>query len=72
MRDFFSQEMGKAFVPDRYIDIFQGRAPKNVLARHYNPHGTGMLRQIYDKANLNVLNKLRQKKRGKGYSINPF
>ncbi len=30
MRDFFSQEMGKAFVPDRYIDIFQGRAPKNV------------------------------------------
>jgi integrase len=22
LRDFFSQEMGKAFVPDRYIDIF--------------------------------------------------
>lgn len=39
MRDFFIQEMGKAFVPDRYIDIFQGRAPKNVLAKHYNPHG---------------------------------
>ena len=38
LRDFFSQEMGKAFVPDRYIDIFQGRAPKNVLAKHYNPH----------------------------------
>jgi len=36
---FFSQEMEKAFVPDRYIDVFQGRAPKNVLARHYNPQG---------------------------------
>jgi len=64
MRDFFSQEMGKAFVLDRYIDIFQGRAPKNVLARHYNPHRIGMLRQIYDKANLNVLNTLREKRRG--------
>lgn len=55
MRDFFSQEMGKAFVPDRYIDVFQGRAPKNVLAKHYNPHGIEMLRRIYDKANLKVL-----------------
>ena len=55
MRDFFSQEMGKAFVPDRYIDIFQGRAPRNVLAKHYNPHGIRMLKEIYDKANLRVL-----------------
>jgi len=55
MRDFFSQEMGKAFVPDRYIDIFQGRAPKNVLAKHYNPHGIRMLKEIYDKAALKVL-----------------
>jgi len=55
-RDFFSQEMGKRFVPDRYIDIFQGRAPKNVLAKHYNPHGIEMLKEIYDKANLKVLN----------------
>jgi len=55
MRDFFSQEMGKAFVPDRYIDVFQGRAPKNVLAKHYNPHGIRMLKEIYDKADLKVL-----------------
>ena len=54
MRDFFSQEMGKAFVPDRYIDVFQGRAPKNVLAKHYNPHGIRMLREIYDRASLRV------------------
>jgi integrase len=55
MRDFFSQEMGKAFVPDRYIDVFQGRAPKKVLAKHYNPHGIEMLKEIYEKANLKVL-----------------
>jgi integrase len=56
LRDFFSQEMGKAFVPDRYIDIFQGRAPRNVLAKHYTPQGIKLLRMIYDKANLRVLN----------------
>jgi integrase/recombinase XerD len=54
LRDFFSQEMGKAFVPDRYIDIFQGRAPRNVLSKHYNPHGISMLKEIYEKADLKV------------------
>jgi len=56
LRDYFSQEMGKAFVPDRYIDIFQGRAPRNILAKHYTPQGIRLLREIYDKANLKVLN----------------
>lgn len=55
LRDFFSQELGRALIPDRYIDIFQGRAPKNVLANHYTPQGIRMLREIYDKANLKVL-----------------
>lgn len=55
LRDFFSQEMGKALIPDRFIDIFQGRAPKNVLAKHYTPQGIRMLREIYDKANLKVM-----------------
>jgi integrase len=52
LRDFFSQEMGKALIPDRFIDIFQGRPPKNVLAKHYTPQGIKLLRKIYDKANL--------------------
>jgi integrase len=55
LRDFFSQEMGKAFVPDRYIDVFQGRAPRSILAKHYNPQGMRMLKGIYEKANLRVL-----------------
>jgi integrase len=45
LRDFFSQEMGKALIPDRFIDIFQGRAPKNVLAKHYTPQGIKLLRK---------------------------
>ena len=32
LRDFFSQEFGKALIPDRYIDIFHGRSPGNVIA----------------------------------------
>ena len=55
LRDFFSQEMGKALIPDRFIDIFQGRAPKNVLAKHYTPQGIRFLKEIYEKANLKVL-----------------
>jgi len=47
--------MRKGFVPDRYIDIFQGRAPRNVLAKHYTPQGIKMLRAIYGKASLKVL-----------------
>jgi integrase len=54
LRDFFSQEMGRALIPDRYIDIFQGRAPRNILAKHYMPQGKRLLRQIYGKANLTI------------------
>jgi integrase len=50
LRDFFSQEMGKALIPDRFIDIFQGRSPRNVLAKHYTPQGMRLLREIYYKA----------------------
>jgi len=55
LRDFFSQEMGKALIPDRYIDIFQGRSPRNILSKHYTTQGIRLLREIYDKANLKIL-----------------
>jgi integrase len=55
LRDFFSQEMGKALIPDRFIDIFQGRAPRSVLAKHYTPQGIKLLREIYDRANLKII-----------------
>ena len=40
---------------NRFIDIFQGRAPRNVLATHYTPQGTRLLREIYEKANMKIL-----------------
>lgn len=55
LRDFFSQEMGKSLIPDRYIDIFQGRAPRGILAKHYTPQGIRLLREIYDKADLKII-----------------
>jgi len=35
VRAWFSTEMGELGVPDRFIDILQGRAPRSVLAKHY-------------------------------------
>ena len=46
LRDFFSHEMGKALIPDRFIDIFQVRSPRNVLAKHYTPQGIKLLKEI--------------------------
>jgi intergrase/recombinase len=42
-------------VLESVADFIQGRAPKNVLARHYNPQGIRMLKGIYEKADLKVL-----------------
>ena len=55
LRAWFSTEMGELGVPDRFIDIFQGRSPRNVLAKHYTPQGIRLLREIYDKAALMIL-----------------
>jgi len=55
LRVWFSTEMGELGVPDRYVDVFQGRAPRNVLAKHYTGKGLERLKRIYDKANLKVL-----------------
>jgi intergrase/recombinase len=56
LRAWFSTEMGELGVPDRFVNIFQGRAPRNVLAKHYTGKGLQQLKRIYDKANLKVLN----------------
>ena len=46
--------MGRLGVPDRYVDAFCGRVPRNVLARHYTDFSSEKLKEIYDKANLKV------------------
>ncbi len=55
LRAWFSTEMGELGVPDRFIDVFQGRPPRTVLAKHYTGNGLKRLKRIYDKANLNIL-----------------
>ncbi len=56
LREWFCSEMGRLGVPDRYVDAFCGRIPRSVLARHYTDFSPEKLREIYDKANLKVLN----------------
>jgi integrase len=58
LRVWFASEMGDALIPDRYIDIFEGRAPRSVLAKHYTAKGIERLKIIYEKADLNVNDKM--------------
>jgi integrase len=55
LRFWFANEMAKLGVPDRFIDAFQGRIPRSVLARHYTDYSLDNLKQIYDNANIKVL-----------------
>jgi len=55
LRDWFADEMGRLGVQDRYIDAFQGRTPKSVLARHYSDYAPEKLHVIYEKADIRVL-----------------
>ncbi len=55
LRAWFSTEMGELGVADRFVDVFQGRAPRSVLAKHYTGKGLLRLKRIYDRANLKVL-----------------
>jgi integrase len=55
LRQFFSTEMARLGVPDRYVDAFCGRTPKSVLARHYSDYSPRVLKEIYDGAGLRVL-----------------
>ena len=54
LRAWFSTEMGELGVPDRYVDVFAGRAPRSVLAKHYTGRGLERLKRIYEKANLKI------------------
>ena len=55
LRQWFSCEMGRLGVQDRYVDAFCGRVPRSVLARHYTDFSPETLKEIYDQAKLKVL-----------------
>jgi len=55
LRAWFITEMGELGVADRFIDIFQGRAPRSVLAKHYTGRRLDRLKRIYNNVNLKIL-----------------
>jgi len=55
LRRWHSTELGELMVPDRFVDVFQGRAPRSVLAKHYTGKGLETLEKAYEKADLKVL-----------------
>ena len=59
LRSWFSCEMGRLGVPDRYVDAFCGRTPRSILARHYSDYSPEALKKIYDNVGLTVLGERR-------------
>jgi len=55
LRDWCAGEIDRSGVQDRYIDAFQGRTTKSVLARHYSDYALEELQVIYEKANIRIL-----------------
>jgi integrase len=55
LRAWFCSEMLSKGVQEVYVDAFCGRVPRSVLARHYTDFSPDRLKEIYDKAGLNVL-----------------
>jgi hypothetical protein len=55
LRSVFAREMSRAGVQDRYIDAFCGRIPQSVLARNYTDYSPEVLKEIYIKANIKIL-----------------
>jgi len=54
LRDWFAEEMGNLGMADRYIDAFQGRTPRTVLALNYTDYSPRKMKQRYEKVNLRV------------------
>lgn len=55
LRVWFSNEMNKLGVADRYIDAFSGRTPTSTLAKHYSDYTPRKLQKVYEDANITVL-----------------
>ena len=57
LRKWHSTELGERGIPDRYVDVFQGRAPRSVMAKFYTGKELFRLKRIYEKADLKILDK---------------
>jgi integrase len=55
LRQWFCSEMLRLGVSETYVDVFCGRVPKSVLARHYTDFSPEKLKELYEKAQFRVL-----------------
>lgn len=55
LRQWFCSEMLRLGVSETYVDAFCGRVPKSVLARHYTDFSPEKLKEIYEKAELKII-----------------
>ena len=55
LRKWHSTMLGELGVPDRFVDIFQGRAPRSVLAKHYTGKDLERLKRLYENVCLQIL-----------------
>ena len=56
LREWFCCEMVSKGVSDSCVGSFCGRIPRSILAKHYLDYSPERMKEIYDKANLSVLN----------------
>ena len=54
LRLWHATKLGELGVPDRYVNVLQGRAPVTVLQKHYTGTELQRLKRIYNKAGLKV------------------
>jgi len=54
LRVWFSNEMNRLGVADRYIDAFSGRTPTSTLAKHYSDYTPRKLQEVYANAGIAV------------------
>jgi integrase len=55
VREWFCCEMVSRGVSDSYVDSFCGRIDRSILAKHYLDYSLERMKEIYDKANLRIL-----------------
>lgn len=55
LRNWFVKEMRDLGVSGEHIDAFCGRLPRSVRGRHYTDYSPERLKEVYEKANLKVL-----------------
>lgn len=55
LRGWFAKEMGNSSVSGEQIDGSCGRDPRTVRAQHYSDYSPKRLKDIYEEANLRVM-----------------